>query len=158
MNEYIKQANDFCNKYNTTIKVVYSHTGSHFADDKEKRDIYNIEIQRVKNGKILAYDFTYGDSMFNTEKNQETIKRVDGKRVKSGKRKQVVTPSNYDILACLTKYDCGDFDDFFSDFGYEINSEKDYIKVKQIYLNVKEEYKNVHRLFSDCIEELEEIQ
>lgn len=141
MNEYIKQAQDFCKKYNVIIEITYKCTDKYFVDDKEKRDIYNVTIIR-KNKK---YDFAFGDSIANTQKNS----KKDNLKIK---------PSEYDILATLTKYDIGDFDDFCSEFGYEFKTEKEYIKIKQLYFDVKEEYKNVINLFNDCLDDLSEIQ
>ena len=140
MNEYIKQAQDFCKKYNVVIEINYKCTDKYFADDKEKRDIYNVSITR-KNKK---YDFAFGDSIVNTEKNKKSNLKIK--------------PSEYDILATLQKYEIGDFDDFCSEFGYEFKTEREYIKIKQLYFNVKDEYKNVINLFNDCIDDLSEIQ
>ncbi len=46
MNEYVKQANDFCTKDNVIIDVDFLCKDYHFEDDKQKRDIYNITIKR----------------------------------------------------------------------------------------------------------------
>ena len=154
MNEYEKQASDFLKKNNAEIKIEYLKTGKHFDGDKEDRDIYIITIKRDKK----EYNFNFGDSIVNTEKNQEKQRSyLTGIYTKTGRRKQVVTPSSYDILACLQKYEVGDFDEFCSDYGYEFRTEREMVKIKQIYFAVSDEYKNVMRLFGDCIDELQEI-
>jgi len=145
MNEYLKQAKEFCTKNNTTVKVVFCHKGYHFDGDKQKRDIYNITITRG----LQSYCFKFGDSIHNTEKNQD--------RNRDRKRRGLIIPNEYDILACLTTYEVGDFDDFVDCFGYTFETEKEYIKVKSTHIAVKEEYRNVNRLFNDVMEELQEI-
>ena len=67
------------------------------------------------------------------------------------------TPTSYDVLACLTKYDVGSIDNFVSEFGYEINSWEDAKRIEKTYKAVCREWKGVQRVFSDCLEELSEI-
>lgn len=62
-------------------------------------------------------------------------------------------PSEYDILACLTKYDLIDFDNFCTDYGYSNDS----IKASKVFEACNNEYCNVLKLFYDCIDELQEI-
>lgn len=66
-------------------------------------------------------------------------------------------PSCYDVLACLTKYDIGTIDDFVNEFGYEINSWQDVKRIDKTYKACKREYKSILRVFSDCLEDLQEI-
>lgn len=159
MCEYLQQAKAFCEKTNTTIDVAYLKTDKHFDGDTDKRDIYNVTITRKFNmQKSESFSFSFGSSIADTEKNQE--KRMDyttGRMKPTGRRKQVVKPSEYDVLACLQKYEIGDFDDFCFDYGYTFDTERKYVKVKQIYFAVVDEYRNVCRLFHDVMEELEEI-
>ena len=49
---YEQQANDFLSKTNTTIKIDFLKYGSHFAGEKEKRNIYKVKIKEVI--KVLA--------------------------------------------------------------------------------------------------------
>lgn len=66
----------------------------------------------------------------------------------------VNTPSNYGILACLTKYDPGTFKDFCMDYGYNSDSRK----AKKTYNAVKHEYEMLSRMFSEAeLRELAEI-
>lgn len=64
-----------------------------------------------------------------------------------------VPPTLYDVLSCITKYDPGTFNEFCSEFGYNNDSLKDFAT----YQDVCKEYENVYRLFSDCLDELQEI-
>lgn len=134
VSEYEKMANDFCKKHNVKMTISFKEYGKHFHDDTESRNIYKVRIDR--NHK--TYSFNFGDSIYNTN---------------AGKR-----PTKYDILACLQKYDIGSFDDFISEYGYVIESNKDYHRLFKLYKACCKEYKNVNRLFSDCMEELAEIQ
>lgn len=64
-------------------------------------------------------------------------------------------PSDYDILACLTKYDPGTFDDFCSNFGYDTDSRK----AEKTYFAVQKEYQNLQNMFSEAeLEKMAEIQ
>lgn len=67
-------------------------------------------------------------------------------------------PTDYDVLACLTKNDPYDFDTFISDYGIEIDSYSGFKKARALYNAVKREYNGVMRLFSDVIDALQEIQ
>jgi hypothetical protein len=53
---YNQQALDFLEKHGVTIKIEFSHNGKYFDDDKDNRDIYNIELKRGNN----YYDFQFG--------------------------------------------------------------------------------------------------
>lgn len=66
-----------------------------------------------------------------------------------GKRK---TPQPYDILACLTKYDPGKFENFCSDFGYNEDSRR----AETVYHAVLKEWTKVQKFFTQA--ELEAIQ
>ena len=59
-----------------------------------------------------------------------------------------IKPNEYDILACLEKYDVGTFNDFISEFGYNINDYRDKQRVKRIYNAVCKEYENLCRIFT----------
>jgi len=63
------------------------------------------------------------------------------------------TPTLYDILACLTKYDPGSFKDFCSNYGYDEDSRKAF----EVYIAVQKEWEQVNNLFHDVLTELEEI-
>ena len=54
-------------------------------------------------------------------------------------------PSDYDILACMTKYDPGTFKDFCGDFGYDTDSRK----AEKTYFAVQQEYQNLRGMFSE---------
>lgn len=65
-----------------------------------------------------------------------------------------IHPTPYDILACLTKYDPGSFEEFCSCFGYDIDSRAAF----KTYKGVRREWKNLEILFtSEEIQRLQEI-
>lgn len=130
-NEYVKQARDFLKKTNTKLKIEYFGTDIYFFDDKEVRNIYKCVLKNKKS----QYTFKFGDSITSTTKN--------------------IKPTEYDVLACMQKYDVGTFEDFISEFGYSINTKEDYNKVFKIYKAVRKEYNALCRLFTP--EELEEL-
>ena len=71
------------------------------------------------------------------------------------KLKAEAVPSEYDVLACLEKYDVGTFEDFCSEFGYDEDSRT----AERIYIAVIKEYKDLTRIFTaEQMEELSEIQ
>jgi len=125
---YEKQASDFLRCAGVKIKIKFLKTDKYFYDDKEVRDIYNFVILRGKR----RYCGTFGASLFNTKKG--------------------IVPSEYDILACLTKYEPEEtIKDFMSAYGYE-----DEKTAKKIYNEVKKEYQGMKMLFND--KELEILQ
>lgn len=128
---YEKQALDFAKKHGVKMIVKHKKFGSHFAGEKDKRHIFRITLKR--NGKQFSFDF--------------------GQSIAAGNKE----PNLYDILACLTKYDVGSFEDFCGDFGYEFYTKGEENKIKKIYNAVCKEFENVDKLFNDCIEELQEI-
>jgi len=129
MNEYTKQAEKFIKDVNAKVTIEYVEYGKHFDDDKEERNIYRITIKR--NGK--SFTFKFGDSINNTQNGEE--------------------PSVYDVLACVQKYDCGTFENFCSEFGYDTDSRK----AEKTYKAVCREFKGINRVFGDVLEQLQEI-
>lgn len=130
ISSYQQQAIDFLNATGTKFSAKFKHTGYYFPDDKDTRNIYTIRLQRGKK----SYSFTFGQSMASSEIGEE--------------------PTAYDVLACLTKYDPGTFENFCSDYGYDTYSRK----AEKTYKAVCKEYQNVCRLFSESeLEQLAEI-
>lgn len=62
MNEYDKQAKDFLEKTESEIFMEYMGYDYYFYEDKNKRDIYEIELKRGNRG----YKFTFGRSLANS--------------------------------------------------------------------------------------------
>lgn len=128
--EYEINALRFAGKYNVKLRVLDYEYRPYFNDDKESRYVFKCKL--IRNRK--SYTFTFGQSLYNGSKE----------------------PTMYDILSCLQKYDCGTFENFCDEFGYDTDSRK----AERTYKAVCKEYKAVVRLFGDsgeCYDELCEI-
>lgn len=125
MTEYQKQALDFLAKANAKMQITY--------DSFQRNPLWNETFNREKYLVIIATpqgktNFFFWNSVYNHTN-----------RIK---------PNEYDILACLEKYDVGTFNDFISEFGYNIDDDRDEQRVKQIYNAVCKEYENLCRIFT----------
>lgn len=133
-NEYEAQALEFCRKYGVAIKA---KEGVRPYKTFGGLDYY---ITILRDGKQWSFWFT--DSIANKE---------------SGKK-----PTAYDVLARLEKYEVADnLHDFCAEFGYNEFDEytcKEDKESRRIWKAVQKEYNNVVRMFSDCLDELCEIQ
>jgi hypothetical protein len=125
---YQQQANDFATATSTKLKINRTTYGYHFDEDEEKRYIFNCTLTRNRK----RYTFNFGQS------------------IATGN----VEPTMYDILTCLTKYDPETFEFFCGEYGYNTDS----IKALKTYKAVQREFNGINRLFSDILEQLQEIQ
>ena len=136
--EYTKQAKDFLRKAGARMSITYAGTVTGFPFDERDSNNHNKYIVRIdRAGK--SYRFPFYDSAANTW---------------SGKR-----PSAYDVLACL-ETDCywRDVWDFADEFGYTINSRKEFERVSRICRACTTQAKKLHRLFGEeMMDELREI-
>lgn len=173
---YEKQATDFLEKTGCTIEIKFKENRRYFPNDKDTRDVYDIKITRGSR----AWSFEFGNSIANSEfvavygrsrykipsemrtKTLAEIKWYVKLNLQSdfgtaGGDKIIMPkpPTEYSVLACLTKYDVGSFEDFCSEFGYDSDSKT----ADRVYKAVKEEWLNVCRIWNDSeIEQLQEIQ
>lgn len=129
------QAMEFLGNCGATMKITYLFEDKNkLWNDNVYRNVYRASIKTPLG--IMSVKFW--DSAYNTENNIE--------------------PTEYDILACLQKYELGSLEDFASDFGYDLDAENRW-NTKQIYKAVCREYEKVKRCFtSEQIEQLQEIQ
>jgi len=176
---YEKQALDFLAKTNTGFTAEFVRHGKHFDNDKDTRDIYSVTLKRgnrsftfefgqsvmasgeyqVREGlrnKLWCEQVTGGKYALTAKEFKATFKPMDFVASKDiAKNPNYSAPTPYDVLACLTKYDPGTFEDFCGEFGYDTDSKS----AEKTYNAVVNEWKNVQSLFSDAeIEELQEIQ
>lgn len=146
MSEYVKQAKYFLASCNATMKMMYlgKEANDNWGDTKE-RDTYMVNIVTPKgNMQVKFYD-----SIKNTRDN------ID-REYTNRPRKH---PTEYDILACLQKYDVGDIEDFIDEFGYEIKKKGDLKRIMNTYDAVVKEYNDIRRCFTEKqIEAMQEIQ
>lgn len=136
MNEYVKQAKDFLKSCNATMSIEYLFEDKNeLWDDNVYRNVYRASIKTP----LGVMSVKFWDSVYNTENNIE--------------------PTEYDILACLQKYELGSFEDFAIEFGYDIYDADKRWNAKEIYKAACREYKKVKRCFTDeQIEAMCEIQ
>ena len=136
MNEYQKQAKDFLTNCGATMKIEYlTEDINKTWNDNVYRNVYRASIKTP----LGVMSVKFWDSVYNTENNIE--------------------PTEYDILACLQKYELGSFEDFVSEFGYEVEDANDRRNAKQIYNFACREYQKICRCFTEKqIEALREIQ
>ena len=126
MNNYTQQAENFAAKYGVTLEIL----GCEYKpmwNETQKRSVFKLRLKRA--GKQYTFEF--------------------GQSIAGGS----TSPDMYSVLACLTKYDVGSFEDFCSEFGYNEDSRT----TERTYKAVCKEFAAVGRLFSDCMEELQEI-
>ena len=130
--EYQKQATDFLKKHNVKFKAEFIGKTKPLWNKFEHVNTYKITLKTDKG----SYTFKFYDSIYNTERH---IKDVTA----------------YNVLACLTKYDPGTFEDFCACYGYNNDSITDH----KIYKAVFKEYNSLARIFTaEQLEEMQEIQ
>ena len=136
MNEYVKQAKDFLESCNATMKITQIGCEQNKNwNDNGWHNTYRATIKTPMGSMWVKF----WDSVYNTERGIE--------------------PNEYDILTCLEKYDVGTIDDFVQEFGYEVNEWSDVKRIQNIYNAVKHQYKSLCRCFTpEQIEAMQEIQ
>ena len=136
MNEYVKQAKDFLESCNATMKIIrIGREKNKDWNDKDWRNTYRATIKTP----LGSMHIKFWDSIYNTQNGRE--------------------PNEYDILACLQKYDVGTIDDFVSEYGYEVHEWADVRRIERIYKSVCIEYRDICRCFTPKqVEAMQEIQ
>ena len=135
MSEYVQQAKDFLESCNATMKITYL---GRFKNSNWNEDFYRNTYRATIKTPYGTMWVKFWDSLANMSNNKQ--------------------PTEYDILACLQKYDVGSFEDFISEFGYEIDEPADRLRAKCIYNAVVHEYESVCRCFTEeQIEAMAEI-
>lgn len=143
-NDYVMQANEFSERNGIEIKITFKERNSNpMWEENYLRNCYSVYIRNTNSGAVMRV--TFWDSIYNTTHN--------------------ITPTCYDILACLTKYDPGDYEDFCSEFGYETETENEFGRLTRnpnaykIWKACCHEWEGVKRVFGEdeILEELREI-
>lgn len=176
---YEQQAEQFLKNTNVTMIAEFLKFDYHFQNDEHKRNIFKITFERGDR----KYSFNFGTSLKDTEEGLKAVGSFSpyifshqGYKLNklnypakvladnsileylipyiNKQSHKIAKPTAYDVLACLTKYDVGSFDDFCSEFGYDEDSRT----AEKIYKAVLDEWLNVQRLWNDKeIEQLQEI-
>ena len=132
--------------YDCTIKTPRGEMMVHFYDSLENTNLLAMTIDEYlrRNYRLVG------------------LNSIDVRHRKAAaelrKKKEEAVPTEYDILACLTKYDVGSMDDFMQEFGYEIKCTEDITNFINTYNAVVKEYNDVRRCFTEeQIEAMSEI-
>ena len=169
MSEYVKQAEEFLRKADATMEFHFAgYVVPPLWGEKEKPHAsYRVTITTPRG----SYTLDFYDCLAHTEILQMTLddytikkfKRSPGDCCYSENReaqreftakKAKAKPTCYDVLACLTHYDPGSFQNFCDEFGYSNDS----IRALKTYLAVQDEWENLRRIFTpEQLEELAEI-
>ena len=132
-NEYTEQADKFLTDNGISFSAKFETFGKHWEDDEAERNIYTLSLFRAGQGAdSQSVSVRFGQSLVNTAANE--------------------APTAYDMLACLTKNDPGDFEEFCSEFGYDTDSRK----AEREWKTVRAEWEQVEAFFT--AEELEQLQ
>ena len=143
MTEYVKQAKDFLTSCSATMKMMYlGKEANESWNETSERDTYIINIITPLGNMQVKFWDSINDTIENTNRKRTGYSRK--------------YPTEYDILACLTKYDVGDIEDFISDFGYTIKKRGDLKRIQTIYNAVIKEYSDIRRCFT--AEQIEKMQ
>lgn len=136
MKEYINQARDFLRECNAKMKITW--IGCEINNDWNDNIRLNVYRATIKTPMGVMW-VKFWDSAYNTERGIE--------------------PTEYDVLACLEKYDAGTIDDFVNEYGYEVNDWEDVKRIQNTYNAVKRQYNSLCRCFTpDQIEAMREIR
>lgn len=168
-NEYTNQAEKFLQDANATIKIELQGRAINTAwKEKQPRNLYAVTIATPRG----SYTFDFWDSLYNTELTQTTVEQYAQKhfrmryedmtyseqkkaRAELAIKQKEARPTCYDVLACLTKYDPGTFEDFCSEYGYNEDSRT----AERIYIAVHKEFANLKRIFDPKqLEAMHEIE
>lgn len=172
ISKYEQQAIDFAEKHGLTMMAVYL---GHYPR-LSNYITANYRITLTRKGKVQPFGFDFSTSINDSWKHHDSSFRMKkglpynmnldsffqaylqhpNKTDFAGYtiQKAQKAPTLYDVLACLTKYAPGSFEEFCSGYGYDIDS----IKAHKTWEAVTTEYAEVHRMFADCLDELAEIQ
>lgn len=158
MNEYQEQALQFLKECNATMKIEFSHIGrnENWKEDNELREVYNFTITTPHG----SYSSKFYDCIYNLKRKKEIEAQlkeafVTGRdRVRLQQEYKELRPNEYDILACIEKYDPYTFEDFCSSYGYDEDSRT----AERIYFACQKEYCGLRRIFTpEQMEMLQEI-
>lgn len=117
-------------------------------------NVYNQFLKEYKKrpGGILSSLDSF--LLYAQKKVNDKIVELEKKTVLLDKADTLITPSAYDLLSCLTKYNPGTFENFCGDLGYDTDSRK----AENLYKAVLKEWEDISGLFSsDQIELLQDI-
>lgn len=168
-NEYTKQAEKFLQDTNATMEIeLQGRAINTMWKEKQLRNIYAVTITTPRG----SYTFDFWDSLYNTELTQMAMQEYARKNLRRrwedmtygeknkasaelAQKQKEARPNCYDVLACLTKYDPGTFEDFCAEYGYDEDSRT----AERIYIAVQNEFANLKRIFDpEQLKAMQEIE
>lgn len=168
-NEYTTQAEKFLQDASATMKINFQGRAINTIwKEKQPRNLYAVTIATPRG----SYTFNFWDSLHNTELTQMTVQEYAAKNLRRrweymtyseknkasaelAQKQKEARPDCYDVLACLTKYDPGTFEDFCAEYGYDEDSRT----AERIYVAVQNEFANLKRIFDpEQLEAMREIE
>jgi hypothetical protein len=163
--EYEQQAKDFCTKWGVDVNIKAVLVVKDKWSTPSERIQYAVTISRQATGVSISIDF-FGSSI-----DYEKVR--EGERVGDGVLGRIVDKENrnlslnnqrkaqtvYSILACIEKHFDGSLDDFIQEFGYEINSGKDWKEVNEAHKESVRQAAMLKEMFpeEEAMNELKEI-
>lgn len=167
--EYTKQAEKFLQDAGATMEIeLQGRAINTIWKEKQLRNLYAVTIATPRG----SYTFDFWDSLYNTELTQMTVQEYARKnlrrrwedmtyseknkaRAELAEKQKKARPDCYDVLACLTKYDPGTFEDFCAEHGYDEDSRT----AERVYIAVQNEFANLKRIFDpEQLEAMQEIE
>lgn len=168
-NEYTEQAKKFLQDAGATMKINFQGRAINTMwKEKQLRNLYAVTITTPRG----SYTFDFWDSLHNTELTQMTAEQCAREyfhmlyegmtyfeqckvHAELAKKRKEARPRCYDVIACLTKYDPGTFEDFCSEYGYDEDSKT----AERVYIAVQNEFANLKRIFTpEQLEAMQEIE
>lgn len=144
VNTYQQEAIDFLKRNHIEMKITFRDVkANQLWGETQLRNRYYIYIKNEISGEYMS--ILLWDSIYNREHH--------------------LTPNEYNVLACLTKYDPGNYEDFCSELGYETVTENQFGRLTRnpnaykIWKACCHEWEGVKRVFGEdeILEELREI-
>ena len=137
MTDYQQQALDFLKEAEATMTITRNGSVDGFPfDDKDTLPHRRYKVTIERNGS--SYTFPFYGSYADWQKDRD--------------------PNEYDILACVEKYDVGTMADFVEEFGYKIVDRKSFLRVEKIWTRCKDQYRSLKTMFGpELMEKLCEI-
>ena len=171
MSEYTQMADTFLANAHAKIDIRFIGRAVNTDWDSSRNDLRNLYDVTITTPRG-SMSIRFWDSIYNTQITQASIEDYAKRRFKAEynyltmndriraqkelkAKKENAKSTAYDVLACLTKHDCGSFDDFCAEYGCSNDS----IRTLKTYLACGDEYSNLRRIFtSEQIEELRSIE
>jgi hypothetical protein len=126
-----------------------------YSDYVDRVDTATKKVKHKKGGIHVPMSLERIQSEYITNAVNSKINEAKLKQTKFPKQADTIKhPTAYDVLACVTKWNPGTFENFCSEFGYDEDSRR----ALKTYKAVCKEWRNISKLFTETeLEQLQEI-